>query len=166
MRGFLNANTLRIKPCYPPKFKHYCVTSEKNLTKKGIYSYNGRVINLYFKKVSMKKIILLNPIQANNLNMTEEDVFKIKEVLNDVGYYKSPEYGITPYPDQRMFDAIKNFQRDNNLKVDGVINPKGETLEHLNRFSAKSPMIRCTNCGGPHGGSQGDMCPDCTGKVQ
>ena len=98
-----------------------------------------------------------------------DDVYNVKSALNTLGYYKKPEYGITPYPDEKMFNAIKSFQKDEDLKVDGVMKPNGETIEALNKRisddpGVRSPTIWCPKCGGPHGGSKGDLCPDCTDK--
>jgi Putative peptidoglycan binding domain len=111
-------------------------------------------------------------IQSNG-NLEPNDVLKIKNALTHTGYYDVPDYGLTPYPDRPMFDAIKNFQNDNNLIVDGIINPNGPTLEQLNQTlsdqindpGVKSPTIWCPECGGPHGGSKGDLCPWCDGKI-
>jgi Colicin E5 ribonuclease domain len=40
--------------------------------------------------------------------------------------------GITGIPDQRMFDAIKSFQRMNNLRASGITRPDDETLRMMN----------------------------------
>ncbi|MDX1739023.1 MAG: peptidoglycan-binding domain-containing protein, partial [Alphaproteobacteria bacterium] len=48
-----------------------------------------------------------------------------------LGYYKLPPHGISPYPDKPLFSAIKHFQADNNLKVDGIMKPGGETENAL-----------------------------------
>jgi Putative peptidoglycan binding domain len=105
-----------------------------------------------------------------------DDVLKIKTALNSLGHYEIPDYGLTPYPDKKLFNAIKNYQKLSGLKVDGVINPDGETIrkinsdsgyktDHLHDFpGARTPTIWCPECGGPHGGSAGDLCPFCDGK--
>jgi len=67
-----------------------------------------------------------------------------------------------------MFSAIEKFQKDRKIKVDGIVNPKGETEKAINeelKVSARSPIVRCTVCGGPHGGSKGDLCPQCDSKM-
>lgn len=94
-----------------------------------------------------------------------EDVYNLKAALNRRGYYEEPDYGITPYADKELFEAIESFQEDNDLKRDGVVNPDGETLKALNELpEVRSPSIWCPNCGGPHGGSKGDLCPSCDSK--
>lgn len=101
--------------------------------------------------------------------MNLDDVHKVKSALRDKGYYETPNYGMTPYPDERLFSAIKYFQKDNKLKVDGIIRPDGETIEALNKQlpvdpGVKRPDMKCPVCGGFHGGSMGDLCPDCASK--
>ncbi len=99
------------------------------------------------------------------------DVLEIKNALYELGYYEIPSYGLTPYADKQMFSAIRKFQMDNHLVVDGVINPDGETIDTINQRQnmrlipvGKSPIQRCPECGAPHGGSKGDLCPQCDVK--
>ena len=96
-----------------------------------------------------------------------DDILTIKKTLHDFGDYEEPKYGMTPYADERLFDSIKSYQKRNNLQVDGVINPRGETIKSLNNaYEYKSAMVRspstwCPKCGTPHGGVFGDICKDC-----
>jgi hypothetical protein len=69
-------------------------------------------------------------IGASN-NMKADDVLKTKSVLNAVGHYKAPDFGITEIPDTPMIEGLKNFQASNGLKVDGVMKPKGPTENAL-----------------------------------
>ena len=113
------------------------------------------------------KIQIQKPVRANDSSVQEQDIFNVKTALNGLGYYDEPKYGFTVYPDRQMFDSIKSFQGDNDLKVDGVMNPDGETIQEMNKqlkISARTPRSWCTVCGGPHGGSKGDVCPDCDSK--
>lgn len=57
----------------------------------------------------------------------ENDTLQTKSALKALGHYKTPAYGMTPYPDEPMFDGIKAYQKVNKLKVDGVMKPRGET---------------------------------------
>jgi peptidoglycan hydrolase-like protein with peptidoglycan-binding domain len=50
-----------------------------------------------------------------------------KSALAQTGHYQVPDFGITPYPDTSMIDGIKKFQKENGLKVDGVMKPQGST---------------------------------------
>jgi len=62
------------------------------------------------------------------------DVVKIKSTLKTLGHYDVPEWGVSPYPDAALFDAIKAFQKSQGLKVDGVIDPDGPTEGTLARM--------------------------------
>lgn len=115
-----------------------------------------------------------NTLRRDSAIAEQSDVLQIKGALSRIGYYNIPAYGLTPYPDIAMFDAVKAFQKDNGLKQDGIITPKGETLSALNDHTkhryekdkpgVSSPTIWCPQCGGPHGGSKGNLCPDCDSK--
>ena len=96
-----------------------------------------------------------------------DDVLQVKRVLDDLGYYKKPRYGITEYPDKDMFSGIRDFQKDNDLKIDGILKPNGETEKALDKafkVSGRSPVIRCPICTRPHGGVYGPVCTDCLAK--
>lgn len=62
------------------------------------------------------------------------DVLAVKNNLKNWGYYQEPEWGITAFSDRQMFDGIRNFQKDNNLTVDGIMKPDGETEASFNRL--------------------------------
>jgi peptidoglycan hydrolase-like protein with peptidoglycan-binding domain len=98
----------------------------------------------------------------------EADVVKVKSALNKQGFYEIPSYGITPYLDTALLSAIKKFQKSIGLKTTGIIKPGDETDNALDDFQddpgVRGPIIRCPECGGPHGGSKGDLCPDCDSK--
>jgi len=70
---------------------------------------------------------------SRSANVDLEDVLKIKSTLSGLGHYKIPKWGITPYPDQDLFRAVEDFQKKNNLKVDGVLNPGGPTEKKINK---------------------------------
>lgn len=95
-----------------------------------------------------------------------KDIISLKKELSRKGYYKEPDYGITPYADKELFSAIRSYQKDKNLKVDGIVRPDGETINSLNNNQpdARSPTTWCPKCGGAHGGSKGDLCPSCDAK--
>jgi hypothetical protein len=62
----------------------------------------------------------------------EEDTLALKKALKDIGRYKTPSYGDTPYPDQPMFKAIDDIQKEKNLIRDGMMKPGGETEAAIN----------------------------------
>ena len=88
----------------------------------------------------MKRIHLRGVIdRAARVN--ENDTQQTKSALGELGYYKTPGYGMTSYPDEPMFDGIKKYQRDNKLRVDGVMKPGGETERTLGVHLAASPTF-------------------------
>lgn len=93
----------------------------------------------------------------------ERDTLQTKTALQKLGYYKMPNYGMTPYPDEPMFDGIKAYQRNFGLNVDGAMAKGGETVKSLNRtLAASSYGFKCTNCGVIHGGVYSrTLCADC-----
>jgi len=56
-----------------------------------------------------------------------DDTSNVKLALTSLGYYDDSENGFSPYTDNQLFSSIQAFQKDNGLKVDGVINPEGQT---------------------------------------
>lgn len=92
-----------------------------------------------------------------------DDVWLTKIALKEAGYYAEPKHGVTPYPDAKLFDAIKNFQKDNDLQVDGYMRPGGETANALFDLpGARSHTFRCARCGRPHGGvDSSTLCWEC-----
>jgi len=69
----------------------------------------------------------LNQALAANSAANAEDVVATKLFLRHQGHYAPPKSGISQFPDRALFDAIKTFQQSQGLKVDGVMNPEGET---------------------------------------
>ncbi len=71
---------------------------------------------------------------GNNMDNHEDDVLNVKRNLNKAGYFdglhKDPEpHGFIT---REMDNGIKMFQKDNGLKVDGILRPHGETENTLN----------------------------------
>lgn len=69
-----------------------------------------------------------------------EDSGNIKMALTALGYYDAAETGLSPYGDNQLFRAIKTFQKDNNLRVDGVIKPDGPTQKSIKEKLEASPQ--------------------------
>ncbi len=79
---------------------------------------------------------------ASNSGVNQDDVIPTKTALKNLGYYKEPDWGMDNIPTQSMIDGIKNFQKDNNLMVDGIMKPDGETINKINEklgFVAQRP---------------------------
>jgi peptidoglycan hydrolase-like protein with peptidoglycan-binding domain len=111
-------------------------------------------------------MIKISKTLGREYNVALEDVKKVKSALLKLGYYQTPKYGMTPYPDEELFRAVKAFQKDKGLKVDGIMRPDGETVMALNgKLPSELPGVRSPTfwckCGAPHGGVFGDVCKDC-----
>jgi peptidoglycan hydrolase-like protein with peptidoglycan-binding domain len=76
----------------------------------------------------------LKRLLAGNASADEDDVLNVKQQLNVLGHYEVPSYGMTRYPDSRLFDGITSFQREQGLTVDGYMQPDGETETRLNQI--------------------------------
>ncbi len=114
---------------------------------------------------------MTNPYRLKNKidpssNADLDDVWVVKKNLDAAGYYKTPNYGLTPFPDEGMFDAIKAYQRDNRLFVDGIMKPDGETEQSMmENLAVRSPTLWCKHCKGPHGGVYSTtVCYQCWNK--
>ncbi|MBI5162760.1 MAG: peptidoglycan-binding protein [Magnetospirillum sp.] len=66
-----------------------------------------------------------------------------KRALNALGYYDvPPERGIDDCVDGATFEGIRQFQRDNGLKVDGFMRPEGPTERKINAsLSERGPGV-------------------------
>jgi peptidoglycan hydrolase-like protein with peptidoglycan-binding domain len=81
----------------------------------------------------MMQPFLLKRTIGNENNMDLEDTLNAKKALQNLGHYTVPDFGLTPYPDKPMINGIKSFQRQHGLKVDGIMKPKGPTIERINQ---------------------------------
>jgi hypothetical protein len=100
----------------------------------------------------MEKPYRLKKILGPSNNTDPVDVWATKQTLILNGYYVPPEYGMSEFPDQQLFESIKQFQLDNKISVDGIINPGGETEKHLLDQDQVAKTYWCRNCTAPHGG--------------
>ena len=75
---------------------------------------------------------LLDDVGSNHA-VEEEDTLNTKKALKSLGYYETPDYGMTGYPDTAMFDGIEKVQKDNGLFPDRSMRPGGETETAINR---------------------------------
>ncbi len=83
----------------------------------------------------------LNQTLASNSAADPDDTLNTKRALGSLGYYATPSYGMTEYPDQGLFDGIKTFQKDNGLTKDGVMKPAGETATQLGKTLAEKRAV-------------------------
>ena len=75
----------------------------------------------------------LKGLFARNVGVEPDDTVLTKRTLKRLGFYKVPDYGLTPWPDGAMFKGIETFQERNRLKVDGVMAPGEETETWLGK---------------------------------
>lgn len=77
---------------------------------------------------------------APNSQVDEYDVRQIKKALNRLGYYQPYEKtGMTGIPDKEVFEGLKEFQKNNNLRPTGEVKPGDQTVHALNEKSSETP---------------------------
>ena len=84
----------------------------------------------------------LNKDVATYSAVAIEDMLPLKTYLKKFGAYDVPSYGMTEYPDNELFEGIKNYQRKNNLMVDGIMRKDGETINSLNKEISQNKPSR------------------------
>jgi hypothetical protein len=62
---------------------------------------------------------------GRDIAVGEADTTAIKAGLQRLGFYEEPSYGMTPYPDDRMFEGLKALQARMGLEATGTIRPGG-----------------------------------------
>jgi len=77
---------------------------------------------------------------AKNTQSDLEDQVLIKTAMTALGYYDDTETGLNPYADKKLFHSVKDFQKDNDLKVDGVIKPDGPTQKTIKERLKATPQ--------------------------
>lgn len=60
-----------------------------------------------------------------------DDVIAVKQRLNELGLYEPPPEGFSDDIDAAFDTALKRFQAENGLQVDGRLEPRGETERNL-----------------------------------
>jgi len=78
----------------------------------------------------------LKSLLASNTNVDLDDSMKTKIALRRLGYYKTPSYGMTPYPDAQLFEAVSDLQRDKGIPRTGEMRP-GDDAEKAIQFALK-----------------------------
>ena len=77
----------------------------------------------------MQAVFKIRSKLAANTDADQKDVILVKEALSNLGHYEIPEYGLTPFPDKRLFDGIRKFRELSKLQVTEEINPGDETQD-------------------------------------
>lgn len=70
---------------------------------------------------------------GNNMDNDQEDVITVKRNLNKIGYFDNLDQDPEPHGfiTKEMDTGIRSFQKDNGLKIDGILLPQGETEQSL-----------------------------------
>ncbi|MGD9638604.1 MAG: tlde1 domain-containing protein [Alphaproteobacteria bacterium] len=87
----------------------------------------------------------LNDYISSNSSVNNDDVLNVKKALVEAGHYEPNSRAgesfsnLSGYPDETFFNAIKSFQKDKGLLVDGVMKKGGETeISLMNSFMEPS----------------------------
>lgn len=80
---------------------------------------------------------LQGSVGGSGVDNHRPDVAKVESFLTDAGYYKPlTEDGPSGYHNGNLDKAIRSFQQDNGLAVDGVLKPGGPTISALEKTAA------------------------------
>ncbi len=96
----------------------------------------------------IKKPTTLSSSVGDRGTNKRRDVAKVEKMLGDAGTLDLKKTdGPTGYWGMRTSDATKAFQKKNNLKIDGQINPAGETVKKLGQVlaAALKPKTNATS---------------------
>ncbi len=96
----------------------------------------------------IKKPATLSSSVGDRGTNKRRDVAKVEKMLGDAGTLDLKKTdGPTGYWGMRTSDATKAFQKKNNLKIDGQINPAGETVKKLGQVlaTALKPKTNATS---------------------
>lgn len=86
----------------------------------------------------MNKAYHLHARISENAAAHSQDVLATKALLQQHGLYKTPDWGVSAYPDRALFEAIRAFQKSQGLRVDGIMKPQGETEAAMQAASVKN----------------------------
>ena len=81
-------------------------------------------------------------VSESSEDIDADDIINVKNGLKNLGYYKTPEHGMTKFGDSSMFEGMRNFQKDHKLTVDGVMKPQGETENMFHKMMKKQTDIQ------------------------
>ncbi len=88
----------------------------------------------------MSRNFEIKSLLASNAHVDLDDSLQTKVALRWLGYYSIPSYGMTPYPDRQLFDALSDLQKDKGMRRTGEMRPGDETEKAIRvALNAKSP---------------------------
>lgn len=77
---------------------------------------------------------LKKEVSETTADIDSDDILSVKKYLKGLGYYKEPEWGMNRIADRGMFSGIRDFQKNEGLKNDGIMKPGGETETTFNKL--------------------------------
>lgn len=83
----------------------------------------------------------INKTLSTSSRADATDVVLTKHVLSRLGHFDAGKHELTPFPDAPLFNGISAFQKANDLHVDGVMRPEGETAKALGGAFGRSFRI-------------------------
>ncbi len=85
---------------------------------------------------------LSSPVGISSSNL-RRDVAKVETLMSQTGYLDLDKTdGPTGYYGERLKQSVQNFQKDKGLKKDGLINPRGETMQTLKKQKSLEQQLR------------------------
>lgn len=86
-------------------------------------------MNLNENTISEEDLLKLSAPVGRTQKNNPMDVAKVEAIMGATGHLDlSVTDGPTGYFGQRLENAVKEFQKEENLEVDGMLNPKGKTI--------------------------------------
>ncbi|MCF3628188.1 peptidoglycan-binding domain-containing protein [Thalassospiraceae bacterium LMO-SO8] len=96
----------------------------------------------------------LNATLGRDYNADLDDTLRIKKALKKIGFFETPSYGMTEFPDEPLFKGIERFQEQYNLQKDGIMKPDGETAATLGAVLAEKDRQAALTANGKTGLTQ------------
>lgn len=96
--------------------------------------------------------IRLSSTVRKNTDVDPGNTVLTKSLLSVLGEYEVPAHGITPWPDQSMFEAIGRFQKTNNPETDQVMLPDGPTITKIGNSLAEQEGTEASEVAAKRGG--------------
>jgi hypothetical protein len=75
---------------------------------------------------------------GNEQTNAHADILWVKQALRDLGRY-NPQRETLPFIDRMLLEAVRAYQRDRGLRVDGLLRPGGPTEACLRVECARVP---------------------------
>ncbi|MBN2752108.1 MAG: peptidoglycan-binding protein [Rhodospirillaceae bacterium] len=97
------------------------------------------------------------PVGAGSSANRRPDVAKVETFLGRTGHYKPLKDGPSGYVSNSLDEAIRGYQTDNGLKVDGILNPGGPTIASIIKLIGRGSSPRAMKLNIRDGGGMADV---------